>query len=287
MSKARHLLKRIQSIKSTKKTTYAMKLVAGAKLKKMQDLTINSRAYEKALLNILLRIFVESYSSYLFEKREGLLILLVIIGSSRGLCGGFNMNIKKYVEKKYDVNKVECLVLGKKIAEILNFWGKVNIKQTIPMLPDIPDINYAQDVAKLIKEFYKEGKYSSVEIVYTDFLSVLSPKPNSKLLLPLKLEIEARKEEDVKETFLFEPDVKSVLDYIIPRIVETKLLQALLESKCSEHASRMIAMENATKNAGDLAEALSLLSNKIRQASITSEILDVIGGASVVKEGVN
>ncbi|MCS6962297.1 MAG: ATP synthase F1 subunit gamma [Deltaproteobacteria bacterium] len=279
MPKGREILRRIQSIKSTRKTTYAMKLVAGAKLKKIQDLTISSRDYERALLAILSNIFIEGYSHVLFEKRADTETkLIVAIGSSRGLCGGFNSNLKKALEKFVSNHCCEVFVVGRKLAEILRFTRKFSIIEVIDIVPDLPDINFTQMVVDRIKKHYLDKRYQEVKVLYTNFFSVLAPKPEFKVLLPMELEI-SRVGEEVKDTFLFEPGLREALDYVIPRLVEVKLLQAFLESKCSEHASRMVAMENATRNAGELAEKLTLVANKLRQSGITAEILDIIGGA--------
>lgn len=283
MSKARHLLRRIQSIKNTRKTTYAMKLVAGAKLRKIQDLTISSRAYEDYLVRILKNILVEGYSNPLFEiNTTAHKLLYVVIGSSRGLCGGFNVNVKKHLDNviaRHNAPENELIVLGKKLAEILRFTGKYRIADLVENIPDTPDINFAQDVLSLIKSRFLSGSYRAVYVVYTNFFSVMAPKPDSKILLPLRLEAQMSSEEAVQDTYIFEPSLTEALDYLVPRLADIKMLQALLESKCSEHASRMIAMENATRNAGELVGKLTLLANKIRQSSITAEILDIIGGA--------
>lgn len=290
MSKARHLLRRIQSVKNTRKTTYAMKLVAGAKLRKIQDLTVSSRTYEEYLVKILRNILVEGYSNPLFEANESAKkVLFLVIGSSRGLCGGFNVNVKKYLDRVLNTDdklksQAELLVLGKKLSEILRFTGKYKIIQTVDNIPDTPDINFAQEVLNVTKSRYLSGDYRCVKVIYTNFFSVMAPRPDSKILLPLSLEAASTTEEAIQDTYIFEPSLPEALDYLVPRLADIKMLQALLESKCSEHASRMVAMENATRNAGELVGKLTLLANKIRQAGITSEILDIVGGAEATVE---
>jgi F-type H+-transporting ATPase subunit gamma len=286
MSKARFLLRRIQAIKNTQKTTYAMKLVAGAKLKKVQALIEGNRLYEAKLLHSLKALNSDQFSSPLFEGKhsEGPVEVLAVVGSSRGLCGALNTNIRRFLHdflaKKS--NPCKLFVIGRKLFEGLQFSKKFPIIDCVEDCPDIPSIKFAQEINKKLIDLFFTDEVGRVTIIYTHFTSVLSPKPAFKLLLPLKLELVDGLQSS--DSVLFEPSLAEVADYLIPRLLDTKMLEALLESKCSEQAMRMVAMENATKNAGELAAKLTLIANKLRQSSITSEILDIIGGAEATKK---
>jgi F-type H+-transporting ATPase subunit gamma len=269
--------RRITSVKNTKKITYSMKLVSAAKLKRSQEAVTKSREYTKALSKIVGELVgvSETLTHPLMEVRPVKKERVIVMGASRGLCGGYNSNLNKKLKSCLDA---ELVILGKKPAEYLRRL-KVPYKISYENLSDNPITWPIQDTLdEAIRDFI-EGKIDKVSVLYTQFKSALSMTPVLEQLLPVvSLQSEGTEIASPK----FEPSVESVFNALVPRLVRAQMQQAAFDAKTSEYGARMTAMDAATKNAGDLIKKLTLTANKLRQTGITSELLDIIGGAEAI-----
>lgn len=310
MASLKDIKRRIKSVKNTKKITYAMKLVSAAKLKRAQDAVNASRAYRDALLGLLARINREQasadFSHPLMEVRSQVKnIRLVVVGGSRGLCGSYNSNLGKRIDlaieelrAKYPGVHIDTLLLGKKPIEHCR-RRKHAIKTSYDALPEDGNAWPIEEVVFSLEKDFLSGEVDQVYLLYTQFRSAMSQTVVYQHILPLRGESLAGElaatSEDVahepQETrkvpegaTIFEPSVQSVFEALLPRFLRILLRQAALDSKASEHGSRMVAMDSATTNAGDLIDALTLKHNKLRQSAITAELLDIIGGADAASE---
>lgn len=279
---------RINSVKNTKKITYAMKLVSAAKLGRAQDAAKSFSIYNESLtglLNNTLRAMDGVATHPLTSKKESVnKIAVIVVGANRGLCGGFNANVNKALDA-FIASKSENLdfyIYGKKPAEYFRS-KKIEYVESYENLSDYPDAwGIENTLDKLVNEF-SENKVQEVYVIYTKFKSALSMQAISNKLLPLTVE-KAEEEQEVEgsKPEKFEPSAKDVYSELLPRVIRASLRRAILDSKAGEHASRMTAMDAATKNAGDLIESLTLTYNKARQNGITSEMLDIVGGAEAI-----
>ena len=303
----RDIKRRITSIANTKKITKAMELVAAAKMRKAVDRVLASRNYSNLAWQTVLRLAqkTESGAHPLLKQRGSKKIALVLISSNRGLCGGFNSQIvQKAVDSikkhKDSVEKTDIITLGDRGRDgIIRHKYEVSADfEKEDLTVSISDINIMSQF--LIDEFVK-GTYDKVMIAYTDFISSINQSPRIMQLLPLKTdekdeylgevtifgkkdEQQEKEEEETKYEYLFEPDPKQVLDFMLPRLVETLIYQAVLESDASEHSARMMAMRNASDAASDMISELTLVFNKARQASITNEIAEISAGRAALEE---
>lgn len=286
MAGAREIRTKIKSIQNTKKVTRALEMVSASKIRKAQERMRASRPYVNAMRTIignLANAQTDYPHPYLIE-REVKRVGYIIVTSDRGLCGGLNANqfrmlladIRRWQEQKIEVDVV-CI--GNKGSQFfkrlsLNFLGSVT------HLGDKPELSKMIGVLKLMLDAYAEGKVDRVFVAYNDFVNTMTQKPTVSTLLPLP----AADHEPTAHSwdYLYEPDAKTVLDDVLVRYVESLVFQAVLENLASEHAARMVAMKAATDNAGNLINTLTLIYNKARQAAITQEIAEIVGGAAAV-----
>ena len=299
MAGLKEIRRRLKSVNNTKKITYAMKLVSAAKLRKTQEAVVRSRAYSDALLAVLGEIVGrqqgQEFSHPLMEKRLTVRkIHLLILGGARGLCGAYNTNINRKVEIFYREKMAEhpgatitTTILGKKPAEYYRRVGK-NYSEAIEVLPDDPQAWPTDDVSKKIELGFLTEDYDEVYILFTRFKSAISMTATLERLLPLEStqSLVADKQETksgMDSLTLFEPSANAVFAALIPRLIRSRIRQAALDSKASEHASRMTAMDAATKNASELMHSLTLTRNRLRQSGITSQLLDIVGGAEALR----
>lgn len=269
--------RRLTSVKNTKKITYAMKLVSAAKLKRSQEAVIRSREYTRALTRIVGELISASdnLSHPLMEVRPVRKERVIVIGASRGLCGGYNANLNK---KLKNCLGAELVILGKKPAEFLRRL-KVPYKVSYETLSDDPITWPIQETLdEAIKDFIS-GDVDKVSVLYTQFKSALSMTPVLEDLLPV---VSLQSDGSTVSSPKFEPSVSAVFQALVPRLVRAQMQQAAFDAKTSEYGARMTAMDAATKNAGDLIKKLTLTANKLRQTGITSELLDIIGGAEAI-----
>jgi len=278
---------RIASVKSTQKITSAMKLVAAAKLRRAQDAMVAARPYAHTLADITAEVAARAggESHPLLQQRDPRRVVVVAITSDRGLCGGFNSNIcraaQRWGKEKIqagEADEVTYLVVGRKGRDYFR-------RRHLPMKRELPGptgntaIQCAKDLAATLTDDFLNGRVDSVLLFYNQFHSVVSQRVTTLPLLPVVPSASGRGGQD----FLYEPSKNEILDWILPLYVEMEIHAVLLESVASEFGARMTAMENATKNATEMIDRLTLQYNRARQAAITKELMEIVGGAEALK----
>ncbi len=289
MPSLKDLRNRISSVKSTKKITSAMKMVAAAKLKRAQDNAEKSRPYANKMKDIVLSLISKSNSNNLkFSKTDNKkTVLLIVCSADRGLCGGFNGSIIKYTKNlantlKNDGKNFKFFFVGKKAYQSLRRIYKDLI---IDLVSDFVNPRIEFEVARSIRDqvlkLFFDNEISECYLIYTKFNSAISQNVESQKLLPVEKDDLA---ENLTEPIMydFEPDEEVILDDIIPKNIAIQIHSALLENLASEQGSRMTAMDNATRNANDMIDRLTLFYNRSRQALITKELIEIISGAEAV-----
>lgn len=291
----REIRRRIISVKNTKKITYAMKLVSAAKLRKAQESVTKSRAYTEAVGRLLGQLVREQrwadFTHPLMETRNEIKSVRVyIIGGSRGLCGAYNTNVNRRTEAAvkelsamHPGANIELVCIGRKPAEHLRRINRA-YKKSFESLGEDANLWPIDDICRELESDFVSGQVDETYIIYTFFKSALTMQVKFDRILPMDAnqDVETAGEGTSTGVTLFEPSVKDVFSAIVPRILRSKFRQSCLDAKASEQASRMTAMDAATKNAGDLIQKLTLAYNKLRQSGITSELLDIIGGAEAI-----
>ncbi|WP_353930824.1 F0F1 ATP synthase subunit gamma [Okeanomitos corallinicola TIOX110] len=305
---------RIQSVKNTKKITEAMRLVAAARVRRAQEQVIATRPFADRLAQVLFglqtRLRFEDVDLPLLKKREVKSVGLLVVSGDRGLCGGYNSNVIRRAENRAKELQAEGLdvtlvVVGRKANQYFQRRG-YKIDKSYTGLEQIPTAAEATDVADELLSLFLSEKVDRIELVYTRFVSLVSSRPVVQTLLPLDTQgLEAADDEIFRLTsrggqfqverekvsstvqplprdMIFEQDPVQILDSLLPLYLSNQLLRALQESAASELAARMTAMSNASENAGELIKTLSLSYNKARQAAITQELLEVVGGAEAL-----
>jgi len=279
--------RRIRSVKNTQQITRAMKFVAAARLRRAQESALAARPYAKELSRLLRSIMsrIESPHHPLLAKRPEERILVLVLAGERGLAGAFNANILKEAAKFFRSRKDKKLLaipIGKKGRDALRKAGMEFAGEYVNVLARV-DLGVAREIANLVTELYCEEKIDAVYTIFSEFKNVIQAELVTEKLLP----IEAIPEEESGEErasshidYIYEQPADELLNRLLPRYVETQVLRSMLESCAAEHAARMTAMEAATKNAGDVIDALTLHMNKVRQAAITKEIIEIVSGAS-------
>ena len=295
MAGLKEIRRRLRSVNNTKKITSAMKLVSAAKLRKTQDAVVRSRDYATSLKGVLALLSGgNDYTHPFLEPRsEVKRVRVLVLGGNRGLCGGFNTNINRRVEalikelsQKHPGAEISSVLVGRKPAEYYRRTGRKYLESTENVADD-PAEWPIQEICQRLEVDYLRGEFDELYLVYTSFKSAISTVPTAERLIPLSkdsVSIEPGDEtsKEVSGTTLFEPNPQRVFDAVVPRIVRATVRQAAFDTKASEHACRMTAMDNATKNASDLIHTLTLKRNKLRQSGITSQLLDIVGGAEAL-----
>lgn len=274
--------RRIKSVESTMQITKAMELVASSKLRKAKEKADKSRPYFDALYETMCEIQAENpsfLSPFTRKVGEGKSLLVVIAGD-RGLAGGFNSNIFKLAQARVDElggkDKTDIIAIGKKAVE---YFGKreFNMLGSYPDFSENIRIHQANDIAGEIVDKYVKGIYERVELFYTEYVSSITQQAVTKKMLPVELDGQKKVS---KALPIYEPSAGQVFNHIVPRYVTGMIFGACVESFASEQASRRNAMENASDNASEMISSLSLMYNRARQASITQEITEIVGGAN-------
>ena len=283
------LRKRITSVKSTQKITKAMKMVAAAKLRKAQENAEKGRPYSEKMNNIILNLSAgvsdpQSAPKLLVGTGKEDVHLCIVLTSDRGLCGGFNSNIikkaKNYFEKiKKEGKSLKIITVGSKGYDQLKRQYGTYIVENISF-KDSKNINYfdASKVGGLIIDKFQKNDFDVCTIFYNKFKNVISQIPQAQQIIPLE-SVDKNKEENLEISYEFEPDEDEILSNLLPKNISTQIFKAMLENSASEQGSRMTAMDNATRNAGDLVDKLTINYNRSRQASITKELIEIISGA--------
>ena len=295
MATLRDIRRRIAAVKSTQKITKAMKMVAAAKLRRAQDAMIAARPYAKTLKKLLqhLSVKVDVTASSYFQERPIKNVALVVVTSDRGLCGSFNANLIKTVishintkyQDQYQSGNLKLICVGKKGFD---FFDKRNYKVISKHTGIFGNLNFqhAKKIVSELLEGYNKGDFDKVEIIYNDFKTIAQPKISIEQYLPIIPEVsdstEAASHSQVE--YIYEPSSSAILEALLPKHLNFQLWRILLESNAAEQGARMVAMDNATTNASDLMHVLQLSYNKARQASITKELLEIVGGAEALKK---
>lgn len=286
MATLKELKTRIVGVKGTQKITKAMKMVASAKFKRAQDRIIAARPYAKKineLLSDLVSVAGEGIDE-LIDSREIKTRCVVIVSADRGLAGSFNTNIIKHsVNHLNSLDKnTKVVIVGKKAFDSLKKKG-LNIIQSNTSLFSNLTIEQSNDIVNYLVDGYRRKEYDSVEIVYNQFKSVVKQVVAIEQFLPLKKSEQTKEDKKVTD-YIYEPSETEIIKKLIPKQLRIQFWKVLLESNAAEQAARMTAMETATKNASDLLKILELSYNQARQAAITKEILEIVGGAEALKE---
>ena len=260
-------------------------MVAASKLRNTQAAAQNSKPYSEKLEEILslLVASVKDSENPLLEAREVNKVCYYVITGDRGLAAGYNSNLLKYAQEIIDATEVEygIVAIGSKTREYF-LRRKVELAREILGVQDYPTTIEAQEIADEIIESYTSGEYDEIRIIYTDFISTVNHVPKSVKILPIdKPELAEEEEEELE--YILEPEKGVLLDQLLPMFFRNQVYQTLLQSKASEHASRMTAMHSATENAGEMISELDLQYNRARQAAITTEIAEIVGGANALK----
>ena len=289
MANLKEIRNRITSVGSTMQITSAMKMVSAAKLKRAQDAVTKLRPYASKLKDILENISAVSDASEnkLAKTNDNNSVLLVAITSNRGLCGGFNNNIIKRVQHlirtDYQTNDVKVLCLGKKVKDVLKRTPNYYINDELVGLEDIfSDLTFDRtaSIATELMALYQSQQFSKIIIIYNRFINAATQAIETEQFLPVINSIPEGKQTTIDS--IFEPGKQSLVEVLIPKSLKIQLFKALLDSNASEQGARMTAMHKATDNASDLQKSLKLTYNKARQAAITNEILEIVGGAEAL-----
>lgn len=296
----RAIKRRIKSVKNTRKITKAMELVAGSKMRKAVSAVLGTRPYARLAWDTVQKIgSVSDTMSHPLLKRHDKVtgVLLILITSDRGLAGGFNANMirKTFAELATygtDVH-VDAIAVGKRGADALRRAGRP-ILASFSDVTNNPKFEDVLPIGRMVVNEYGKGTYQKVVVAYTDFVSAITQKPIILELLPLGKPADTHEIGEVSEAppekplagareYTFEPDPRAVLDKMLPRLVETMVYQAVLESAASEHSARMMAMRNASDSAGEMIDALTFTFNQARQAGITQEIAEISSGKAALE----
>ena len=282
---------RINTVKSTQKITSAMKMVASAKLKRAQEKAESGRPYATKMSSIVStlasKVNTESGPKLLFGNNENNRVLLVAISADRGLCGGFNNNISKEIRKRVndlekDNKEVKLILVGRKVGTVLKReMGDRIIGSFTGIQGDNLSFSKISPITLQIISLFEDDKIDCVEMYYNRFRSVISQVVTKKQLIPADVNTETP-DNDEESTYEYEPEEEMILDHLLPRNLSTQIYSALLDSSAGELAARMTAMDNATRNAGEMIDRLTLEYNRTRQAFITKELIEIISGAEAV-----
>ncbi len=283
------LKKRIKSVKSTQKITKAMKMVAAAKLRKAQENAEKGRPYSQKMQNIILNLTksindINNAPKLLVGTGEDKIHLCVVLTADRGLCGGFNTNICKLAKINFkkilkEGKKLKIITVGSKgLDQIKREYGKYIVKKFSFKEKKQISFDEAEIIGNEIIKLFNDKEFDKCILFYNNFKNVITQIPQAQQIIPAESKIEENKEENFL-SYEFEPDEDEILEDLLPKNISTQVFKAFLENAASEQGSRMTAMDNATRNAGELVDKLTINYNRSRQASITKELIEIISGA--------
>jgi F-type H+-transporting ATPase subunit gamma len=288
MATLKAIRKRISSIRNTQQITKAMKMVSAAKLRRAQEAAVQARPYAEKMTELLKNVSarVSSNAHVLLQPREEKKIQLVLFTSDRGLCGGYNANLiraaEAFLRRNAAEKEIEITLVGRKGADYYRRHRATIVDRYIGILATPADELAAEIAQKLIARFIA-GETDAVYILYSHFRSALSQVPTLEKLLPVALAEPVESEGQQQTEYLYEPGVQELLASLLPRITDVAVQRALLEATASEHGARMTAMDSATTNASKMMGSLTLQMNRARQASITRELMEIVGTAEALK----
>jgi len=292
MPSLKSIKKRISSTKSTRQITKAMKMVSAAKLRRAQEAVVAARPFANKLQQVigsLARREDQDAHPLLAQRGRGK-ALIVLITSDRGLCGGFNGNVSKAVERFIRANtegfeQLDLLLIGRKGNDYLKRRAGMNIFKVYENFLGTGQVSYAPAslIGKELVELFETEQYDAVLLAYNAFRSAISQEPQIVPLLPVLPDVDESGGGEYLADYIYEPDAAAVLDQLLPKYVEVQIFRAFLESVASEHGARMSAMDSASKNATEMIGKLTLQYNRARQAAITKELMEIISGAESIK----
>ncbi|HDO7913338.1 TPA: F0F1 ATP synthase subunit gamma [Legionella pneumophila] len=288
MAGAKEIRSKISSINKTRKITRAMEMVAASKMRKTQERMRASKPYANKIYEVIKHIAraASEYRHPFMSEREIKRIGIIVVTTDRGLCGGLNSNLFRETIRtirnwQEHGKEVDIAVIGRKGQAFFRRVGG-NILGSIDHLGDTPSINDFIGVVKIMLDAYYNGTIDSLHIVYNEFINTMTQQPFVKQLLPLPKSEEDKKTLGHHWDYIYEPEAKELLDEILERYIELQVYQAVVENIACEQAAKMIAMKSATDNAGDLIKEFQLAYNKARQAAITQELAEIVGGAAAL-----
>jgi len=287
MAGGREVKTKIKSVQNTRKVTRALEMVSASKIRKAQDRMKASRPYARAMKQVighLAQASSEFRHPYLVEREEVRRVGYIIVSSDRGLAGGLNNNLfRKALGELRDWQQrgveADVVTIGQK-ASVFFRRIKVGMLASVAHIGDVPQLEQLVGVIKVMLDAYESGKVDRVYLVYNDFVNTMTQRAAFDQLLPLPASEQVATRHDWD--YLYEPDAQTVLEHVLTRYIESLVYQAVLENVASEHAARMVAMKSASDNATKLIDTLNLVYNKARQAAITQEISEIVGGAAAV-----
>ncbi len=288
MAGAKEIRTKIASIKNTQKITRAMEMVAASKMRKTQDRMQASKPYATKIYDVV-RHLARANSEYkhpFMSQRDLRRIGIIVVTSDRGLCGGLNANLLRETintmhEWKKQGKEVDLCVIGRKGTAFFKRFGG-NVVASAEQIGDTPGVKDIIGVVKVMLDAFYEGKIDALHVVYNEFVNTMTQKPTVKQLLPLPIAEEDSESLGHHWDYIYEPDSKELLDGFLERYIELQVYQAVVENIACEQAAKMIAMKSATDNAGELIKEFQLAYNKARQAAITQELAEIVGGADAL-----
>jgi F-type H+-transporting ATPase subunit gamma len=296
MATLRDIRFRIKSVKNTSKITSAMKMVSASKLRRAQEAVESARPYVKKMEEVIANLVSaagEDYTNPIIENRKEVAnVAIIVITSDRGLCGSFNTNIIKavtaYINNDLKIESpdanISIVTVGKKATSVFN-------KSNYPVLESFVGIfaalkfEHAVDIIDSVKDLYLNRKLDKVVIFSNEFVNIVKQVPTMRQLLPLAKNVQSNEKSTSFSTdYIYEPNQKEILDVLLPKLLNISVWRCLLSSSAAEHAARMFSMDNATRNAKELIDSLNLIYNSKRQAAITTEMLEIVGGAEALSK---
>jgi F-type H+-transporting ATPase subunit gamma len=287
MAGGREIKTKIKSVQNTRKVTRALEMVSASKIRRAQDLMKQSRPYARLMRQVIghvARANTEYKHPFLVERDAIKRVGYVIVSTDRGLCGGLNANLFRKLladirEQQKQGVEVDIVAIGQKATAFFRRL-KVNMVGSVTHLGEKPRVEQLIGVIKVMLDAYADGRVDRVHLAYNDFVNTMTQRSTLDQLLPLPPSDDIESSHDWD--YLYEPDAQSILDHVLTRYVESLVYQGVLENLASEHAARMVAMKAASDNATKLIGTLTLIYNKARQAAITQEISEIVGGAAAV-----
>jgi F-type H+-transporting ATPase subunit gamma len=283
----RDIVRRIDSIRNTQKITKAMQVVAATRLRKAQAAVQATRPYSEKMLEVLQTVGERAteYKHPFLVRREGKRAVMILVTTDKGLAGAINVNniraATRYMNEHYTEGQ-HYVTIGRKGRDFLLRYRRDVIAE-VSGVSDRPTVAEVLPAISVALEEYTKGNVDAVLLCYSKWISTMKQEPTVSVLIPAEIPHRETEGTGPRADYIYEPDPESVLDGLLPRYVETQVFQAVLENKASEYSAKMIAMQNATNAAGDLIDALTLFANKVRQAGITTELMEIVSGAEAMR----
>jgi len=289
MATLREIKRRIVGVKSTQQITKAMKMVSASKLRKAQKAVLDVRPYTRKMEDIIMHLSKDdSDHPLLTAHKEIKNTLYLVIGSDRGFCGGFNGNLQRFLDQTLakENHPYQLVVLGRRLSTFCSRTGKP-VALNYTQIGDNPNYSQARELSAYLTKSFLSGEFDEVYVIYSKFISSMSQIPTVKKLLPLSYEKQHDEPKAIslaERVYILEPDGATILNTILPQYLDISVYCALQEAKASEHGARMTAMNSATNNATDMINNLTIALNRARQAAITKEISEIVGGAAALNQ---